>query len=87
MGKIQSAPNAGNINYNDQNEVVSGTRQFNGNVGFYSTSPVAQADALTAADATALDGTVATNDTVTDNMRTRLNEIATALEALGLINS
>ena len=54
-------------------------------LAFFNTTPVVQPTALTAADATALDGTIATNDTVTDNIRTRVNELETKLKALGLI--
>jgi hypothetical protein len=44
-----------------------------------------QEAALTGADATATDGTIGTNDTITNNLRTRLNEIETALQNLGLL--
>lgn len=44
-----------------------------------------QQTALTAADATATDGTIGTNDTITNNLRTRINELETKLQALGLL--
>ena len=44
-----------------------------------------QGAALTAEDATATDGTIGTNDTITNNIRTRLGELEARLQAHGLI--
>ena len=55
-------------------------------IGFFGNTPVTKPTALTAADNTALDGTIATNDAVTDNLRTRLNELESKLQALGLLS-
>lgn len=44
-----------------------------------------QGAALTAIDATATDGTIATNDTITNNIRTRLNELEARIQAAGQI--
>lgn len=41
--------------------------------------------ALTAIDATATDGTIGTNDTLTNNIRTRLNELESRLQNIGII--
>lgn len=54
--------------------------------GFYGATPVTKPTALTTADATALDGTIGTNDTVTDNLRTRINELEAKIQALGLLS-
>lgn len=49
--------------------------------GFYSATPVTQAAGLTAADATATDGTDATQDQLINNMRIRINELEAGLDA------
>jgi hypothetical protein len=55
-------------------------------VGFYGVTPTTRPTTLTAANAIATDGTVATNDTITNNLRTRINELETKLQALGLLS-
>lgn len=55
-------------------------------IGFYGVTPVARATAPTAADASALNTGDATSDAVIGNMRTRLGEVITALQNLGLLN-
>lgn len=52
-------------------------------MGFWNATPIAQPAALTAADATATDGTIGTADTIINNLRTRLNELEAALSASG----
>lgn len=52
-------------------------------LGFWNATPIAQPAALTAADATATDGTIGTADTIINNLRTRLNELEAALSASG----
>lgn len=55
-------------------------------IGFYGATPVAQAAAPTAANADAVDATWdADAAAVVNNMRTRLNEVVTALRNLGLM--
>lgn len=57
-------------------------------VGFYGSAGADQAAALTAASVLTVDATWdADAATVVNNLRTRLNEIADALAALGLIDS
>lgn len=60
--------------------------QFNNTgIGFFGVTPVARPTALTAADASALNTGDATSDTVIGNMRTRIGELETKLQALGLL--
>lgn len=55
-------------------------------LGFFNATPVVQPTALTAADASTIDGTYgAEEQAVLGNVRTRLNELVTRLQALGLI--
>lgn len=54
-------------------------------IGFFGVTPVARPTALTAADAGALNTGDATSDTVIGNMRTRIGELETKLQALGLL--
>lgn len=54
-------------------------------IGFYGATPVTKPTALTAANASALNTGDATSDTVIANMRTRINELETKLQALGLL--
>lgn len=55
-------------------------------VGFFGVTPVARAAAPTTANASALNTGDATSDAVIGNMRTRLGEVITALQNLGLLN-
>ena len=55
-------------------------------IGFFGVTPVARAAALTAANASALNTGDATSDTVIGNMRTRIGELETKLQAYGLLN-
>lgn len=66
---------------------VDGDLDHNGTLaGFYGATPVAKPTALTAADNTAIDATYdATEQAVLGNVRTRLNELETKLQALGLL--
>jgi len=58
----------------------------NQKIGFYNTTPVIQPTALTVADAVTIDATFdSTEQTTMINMRTRINEIETKLQALGLL--
>ncbi len=50
-------------------------------IAHWGATPIVQPNVLTAADATALDGTIATNDTVTDNIRVRVNELEAGLDS------
>lgn len=54
-------------------------------IGFFAATPVAKATALTAADAGALNTGDAGSDTVIGNIRTRLGELETKLQAYGLL--
>lgn len=53
--------------------------------GFFNTAPVTKPTALTTADASALNTGDATSDTVIANMRTRIGELETKLQSLGLL--
>jgi len=57
----------------------------NSKIAFYGSTPVVKATALTAIDASALNTGDATSDTVINNMRTRINELETKLQAYGLL--
>jgi len=57
-----------------------------GQIGFFGVTPVARAAALTAADATAINTGDAGSDTAISNMRTRIGELETKLQAYGLLN-
>lgn len=54
-------------------------------IGFYGANPVVQPTALTAANASALNSGDATTDTVIANMRTRIGELESKLQSLGLL--
>mgnify|MGYP003647297443 CR=1 FL=1 len=55
----------------------------NQKISFYGATPIVQGAALTAADATLTDGTIGTNDIITNNLRTRLDEIEARLSTSG----
>lgn len=56
-------------------------------LGVFGTTPVAKAAALTAADASTVDGTYGAEEAaVLANVRTRLNELVTALTAYGFVS-
>lgn len=56
-------------------------------VGWFATSPVTKAAALTAIDAAVIDGTYdATEQGVLNNVRTRLNEFESRMQTYGLLN-
>ena len=66
-------------------KIGTGTDQ---KVGFFNAAPVAQQSALTAANASTVDTTYGTEEAnVINNIRTRLGEVETALESLGLVAS
>jgi len=87
--------------YNYALDVVSGDFRFGTVTGtkigtatteklsFWNTTPIVQPTALTAADATATDGTIGTADTLINNMRIRINELeaklSSAFGGVGLI--
>ena len=55
-------------------------------LGFYNATPVVQQTALTAVDATAIDGTYdSVEQAVLNNVRTRVNDMETKLQALGFL--
>lgn len=54
-------------------------------LGFFNAVPVVKPAALTAANATATDGTIPTNDSITNNLRIRINELESRLQSLGLV--
>lgn len=58
-----------------------------GKAGFYGTTPITKPAALTAPDASTVDGTYGAEEAaVLANVRTRVNELETKLKALGLIS-
>lgn len=73
------------IDSTDSNEKLSILSATSQKLGFYGATPVARPAALTAADANALNTGDATSDTVIGNIRTRVGEIETKLQALGLL--
>jgi len=54
-------------------------------LAFYNSTPVSKATALTAVDAGALNTGDATSDAVIGNMRTRIGELESKLQAYGLL--
>jgi hypothetical protein len=63
---------------------LTGTRIGTGateKFGFYGNTPVARGAALTATNVTATDATIGTNDTITNNIRTRVDELEARLDA------
>ena len=52
-------------------------------MSFWGATPIDQPTALTAADATATDGTIGTADTIINNLRIRLDELEAKLSAAG----
>lgn len=73
---------AGDIRLNTSTGAKFGVAT-NNKIGFWNTTPIVQPAALTAADATATDGTLATAETIINNLRVRLNELEAALSAAG----
>jgi len=64
-------------------KIGTGTTQL---LAFYNATPVVQPTALTAEDATAINSTYdAVEEAVLNNVRTRLGEVETKLQALGLL--
>ena len=58
----------------------------NQKLGFYNVTPVVQPTALTGEDATTIDATYGTvEEAVLNNVRTRLGEVETKAQALGLL--
>jgi hypothetical protein len=55
-------------------------------LGFYGATPIARPAALSTANATATNGTIATSDTILNNVRTRLNELESRFQSLGLLS-
>ena len=69
-----------------RNAKIGGALDHDGTtVGFYGTTPVTKPTALTAANAGTLNTGDATSDTIIANMRTRINELESKLQALGLL--
>jgi hypothetical protein len=58
----------------------------NTGIGFFGVTPVARASALTAANNGTLNTGDATSDTIIGNMRTRIAELESKLQAYGLLN-
>lgn len=65
---------------------VTGALEISGNVGFFGTTAAAQQGPLTGQDSGTVDATYGTAEAnVIDNNRTRIAEIETALQNLGLL--
>ena len=73
------------IDSTDSNEKLSILSATSQKLGFYGATPVTRPAALTAANGGALNTGDATSDTVIGNIRTRVGEIETKLQALGLL--
>lgn len=59
---------------------------FDGDMGFFGATPVTQPTALTAEDATVIDATYGTDEeNVINNLRTRVGELESKLQALGIL--
>jgi len=74
---------------NDLDMQVSGTSRIKidgTGIGFFATAPVAKAAALTAVDATVIDATYGTvEEAVLNNVRDRVNDVESRLQAYGLL--
>lgn len=85
--EIARADNANNKWFVAGELEVDGALNHDGTtVGFYGTTPATKPTALTAADASVVNSGDATTDTVINNMRTRINELETKLQSLGLLS-
>lgn len=73
-----------NIKFNTSTGTKIGTATTQ-KMGFFDATPVVQQAALTAVVGTATDGTIGTNDTITNNIRTRLGDLESRLATLGLV--
>ncbi len=67
------------------NTIATQIQVLGNKIGFYSVTPVVRPTALTTPDASAINSGDATTDTVIANMRTRINELETKLQNLGLL--
>jgi len=71
------------INTTTGTKIGTGTTQ---KLAFYNSTPIVQPTVLTAEDATAIDSTYdSVEEAVLNNVRTRLGEVETKLQALGLL--
>ena len=61
-------------------------RVLGNKIGFFTSTPVIKATALTAVDSNALNTGDATSDAVIANMRTRINELESRLQSYGLLS-
>ena len=74
--------------FKDGNVNLEGSLIINGSVGFYGTTPISQASALTTVDNSGINNIYdVTEKDVLNNVRTRLNEIETLLTSYGLIST
>lgn len=70
----------------DREFIRGATNGTNALLGFYGSSPVAKPSALTAADGNTVTTGDATTDAVINNMRTRINQLESKLQSLGLLS-
>jgi hypothetical protein len=76
---------AANIVFNSTTGTKIGTATTQ-KLGFYNATPIVQPTALTAADAATVDATYGSEESgVINNLRTRIDELETKLQALGLV--
>lgn len=71
---------------NTTTRVHGNLRHLGTNVGFFGAEPVARPSALTASDATAINSGDAGTDDVIENLRTRVQELESKLQDLGLLS-
>jgi hypothetical protein len=87
--RTQQWREANNVVGVDDDNTLSGTNQFDGNVGFYSTSPVAQptvADSSVGDISSGSDSVdLADLNTKINSIESNLNDVITALKTLGLL--
>lgn len=77
------------INSGDINMMYNSTSRIKCNstgIGFFNTTPVAKPSALTAANNGTINTGDATSDTIIANMRTRIAELESKLQSLGLLS-
>jgi hypothetical protein len=87
VGPILEASGESNVDATFRGKGTGATNlgRSGGKLGFFGATAVTKPTALTAANAGALNTGDATSDTVIGNMRTRLGELETKLQALGLL--
>jgi len=85
-GVTNATPASQTLDVNADLSVTYNFAHKGSNIGFFNTTPVAKATALTASDTSTVDTTYGTEEQdVINNLRTRLDELEAKLQAYGLL--